>query len=119
MCKNLAAVPTRLYNKGGGCAGGYIVARAEELTHFGYPMKKLFISYSHDDGDWTGDLWRALRDEMDYDAWIDQRIVPATDWWATVLENIETCDCFIYVMTPKAIESIYCQAEVAYALALN
>ncbi len=80
---------------------------------------KLFISYSRDDKAWVYELWRVLRDEANHDAWIDRRLVPAQDWWHTILENIETCDCCLYVMTPKSVESIYCQAELNYALALN
>ncbi|MCA9905148.1 MAG: toll/interleukin-1 receptor domain-containing protein, partial [Anaerolineae bacterium] len=82
-------------------------------------MTKLFISYSRDDKAWVYELWRALRDRAHYDAWIDQRIVPAQDWWDSILTNVEDADCVIYVMSPKSVESIYCVAEVNYALALN
>lgn len=80
---------------------------------------KLFISYSRDDKAWVYELWRALRDRTYHNAWIDQQLVPAQDWWETILQNIENCECCIYVMTPKAVESIYCAAELNYALALN
>ncbi|MBX3063711.1 MAG: SUMF1/EgtB/PvdO family nonheme iron enzyme [Anaerolineae bacterium] len=80
---------------------------------------KLFISYSREDKSWVYELWRALRDRAHHDVWIDQWIVPAQDWWATILQNIEVCECFLYVMTPQSVESIYCRAELAYALALN
>lgn len=80
---------------------------------------KLFISYSRDDKAWVYELWRNLRDRAYHDAWIDQRLVPAQDWWETILLNIETCECCIYVMTPHSVASIYCRAEVDYAVALN
>ena len=80
---------------------------------------RLFLSYSRDDKAYVYELWRALRDRAHHDAWIDQRIVPAQDWWETILKNIETCETFIYLMTPKSVESIYCRAELTYALALN
>ncbi|MCW5849729.1 MAG: SUMF1/EgtB/PvdO family nonheme iron enzyme [Anaerolineae bacterium] len=80
---------------------------------------KLFLSYSRDDKAWVYELWRALRDEAQHDAWIDRRLVPAQDWWGTILDNIEACECFIYVMTPLSVASIYCRAELEYALALN
>lgn len=80
---------------------------------------RLFISYSHDDKAWVFELWRALRDRAHHDAWIDQRIVPAQDWWDTILNNIERAEVVIYVMSPKSVESIYCLAEIGYALALN
>ncbi len=80
---------------------------------------KLFISYSRDDKAWVYELWRNLRDRAHHDAWIDQRIIPAQDWWDSILTNIETAECVLYIMTPKSVDSIYCQAEMTYALALN
>jgi len=80
---------------------------------------KLFISYSRDDKAWVYELWRGLRDHAYHDAWIDQRIIPAQDWWDSILTNIEAAECVLYIMTPKSVDSIYCQAEMTYALALN
>jgi formylglycine-generating enzyme required for sulfatase activity len=80
---------------------------------------KLFISYSRDDKAWVFELWRALRDRAHHDAWLDQRVAPAQDWWDTILTNLEESDCVIYILTPKSAESIYCRAELAHALALN
>ncbi|QPC81826.1 TIR domain-containing protein [Phototrophicus methaneseepsis] len=77
----------------------------------------LFISYSRDDQVWTYNLWRALENE--YDVWIDQKIRAGVDWWKEILENIEKCTCFLAVLSPKAVESIYCTAELNYAVALN
>jgi hypothetical protein len=51
-------------------------------------------------------------DRTHHDTWIDQRIVPAQDWWHTIPENIENCELFIYVMTPKSVESIYNRSKV-------
>ncbi len=79
----------------------------------------LFISYSRDDKAWTYEFWRELRDETHYDVWIDQRLVGADIWWQTILDAIEACDCFIMIMTPRALDSIFCSAELDYALALN
>jgi len=80
---------------------------------------KLFISYSRDDRAWVYEFSRALRDRADHDVWIDQRIALAQDWWLTILQNIQAAQAFVYVMTPQAIQSIYCRAEMLYALALN
>ncbi len=78
----------------------------------------LFISYSRDDKAWTDEFWHKLRDE-NHDMWIDQRLVGANTWWATILEHIEACDCFLIIVTPHALDSVFCQAELDYALALN
>ncbi len=80
---------------------------------------KLFISYSRDDKDWTYKFWKKLRDDTSHEVWIDQRIAPASDWWRSILEEIEKCDCFVFIMSPKSVESIYCLAELHYAFGLN
>ncbi|MBK8022728.1 MAG: toll/interleukin-1 receptor domain-containing protein [Chloroflexi bacterium] len=79
---------------------------------------KLFVSYSRDDAAWVYELWRALRDE-NHDAWIDKFIKAAADWWETILQQIEAADGVIYIMTSRSVESVYCRAEIDFALALN
>jgi formylglycine-generating enzyme required for sulfatase activity len=80
---------------------------------------KLFISYSREDKTWVYELERLLREKGKHDVWLDRLGVAADDWWRTILENIETSQCFIYVMTQRSLESIFCRAELYYALALN
>lgn len=80
---------------------------------------RLFISYSRDDKHWTYDLRRHLLEETDHDVWIDRRLQASADWWETILSEIERCDCLLYVLSPKSVQSIYCREEVRYALALN
>lgn len=83
-------------------------------------IKQLFVSYSRDDKHWTYEFAKALRDDLTYSAFVDYRNIHiGTDWWRTICENIEACDCAIYVMTPKSVESLYCRAEIDYLLALN
>lgn len=78
---------------------------------------KLFISYSRDDKAWVETLYSGL--EEGHDPFIDRRITAAADWWRTILDEIEQCDCFIYVMTPESVKSPFCVAELKYAVALN
>lgn len=80
---------------------------------------KLFISYSRDDKAWVYEYWRNLRDKSRHEAWIDLDLKGATRWWDTILDEIKGCECFIMVMTPRSMESIYCLAELRYAMALN
>ena len=80
---------------------------------------RLFISYSRDDKAWVYTLRDALRADADHDVWIDRRLVAAQDWWQTILDNVAACECFVYVLTPRSSASIYCRAELDYALALN
>lgn len=80
---------------------------------------KLFISYSRDDKNYVYELARLLKDDADYDVWIDRRLSGADLWWETILDEIEQADCFIMMMTPRSTASIYCQEELKYALALK
>jgi formylglycine-generating enzyme required for sulfatase activity len=82
-------------------------------------MHKVFISYSTDDKVWTYELWRAIRDRLNWEVWIDQKLIPATDWWVSICESIKGCDIFIIVLSPKSVASKYCTAELGYAVALN
>lgn len=83
-------------------------------------IKQLFVSYSRDDKHWTYEFAKSLREDLTYSAFVDYRNIHiGADWWRTICENIEACDCAIYIMTPKSVESLYCRAEIDYLLALN
>src|SRR5690349_25055818 len=80
---------------------------------------KLFVSYARDDKPWVNEFCTALRDTAQHEVLIENENVPAADWWLTILDNIEACECFVYVISEKSLRSIYCNAELDYALALN
>lgn len=80
---------------------------------------KLFISYSRDDSSYVYELARSLREETRHEVWIDQKLVGADLWWDTILDEIEMSDCFVVTLTPRCVESIFCAAELGYAIALN
>jgi hypothetical protein len=80
---------------------------------------KLFISYSRDDKQYVYELADALKEETQHDVWIDRRLVGADRWWETILDEIEECECFIAILTPRCVTSIFCTAELDYALALG
>src|SRR5579871_1086446 len=81
---------------------------------------KLFISYSHDDQSWVRELVAYLRDDISqHDVWLDQRLFPGQKWWNAILDEIENCEIFVPILTPRNISSIFCTAELNYALALN
>ena len=47
------------------------------------------------------------------------RFLGASDWWETILEEIEECHVFIAIMSKPYMESLYCITELEYAEALN
>src|SRR4051812_23877304 len=80
---------------------------------------KIFISYSRDDKQYVYEFAEALADETQHDVWIDRRLVGADRWWDTIVDQIEASDCFVVILTPRCISSIFCQAEINYALKLR
>jgi tetratricopeptide (TPR) repeat protein len=78
---------------------------------------RLMISYSRDDKKYVYNV----RDELqrDYSVWIDTGLVGGTRWWETILDEIERCDVVLAMFSPRAVESIYCRAEIDYALDLG
>ncbi|GAC1467257.1 MAG: hypothetical protein PVS3B3_25970 [Ktedonobacteraceae bacterium] len=80
---------------------------------------KLFISYSRDDKNFVYELVEKLRNEAGHYVWIDREILGGQHWWDGILDNIETCECFILVLTPRYTASVNCDAELKYAFALN
>lgn len=80
---------------------------------------QLFISYSRTDIDFVKNLDFMLRSVANQHVWFDQKLVGGDHWWPTIIEQIEQCDCFIIVISPNCLASIFCQAELHYAIALN
>jgi iron(II)-dependent oxidoreductase len=79
---------------------------------------KIFVSYSRSVKTDVGkviDLLRAIGHEV----WWDGDIPIMADWWATILDNIEWCEVFIFVVSEKSVQSAYCLAELAYATERN
>jgi formylglycine-generating enzyme required for sulfatase activity len=80
-------------------------------------IRRIFVSYSRRNEAWVYNFHGELR--RSYDAWIDDHILGASNWWASILEEIEECDVFIAIMSNPYMESPYCIAELEYAEALN
>ena len=80
---------------------------------------KLFFSYSRDDKNIVYELAERLENQAEHDVWIDKEISGGQLWWDSILNHIESCECFILVLTPHYIASVYCTTELNYALALD
>ncbi len=80
---------------------------------------KLFFSYSHDDKSYVRELSESIRKTLDHDIWLDKKLAGGQKWWNEILDQIEKCDVFIYILSPLSVSSIFCVAEYTYALALN
>jgi tetratricopeptide (TPR) repeat protein len=79
---------------------------------------KFFISYSRSVQDTARDIVESLRD-INADVWWDQDLRAGQDAWALILDRIESCNIFLFIVSQKSVESPTCMAELRYALARN
>ena len=78
----------------------------------------IFISYARRD---EGAV-RSLHEDLvraKHDVWFDRELGGGQAWWDTILEQIRTCDLFVFALSPDSVRSRPCQAELAYAVALR
>jgi len=79
----------------------------------------VFISYSRKDGDFARNLNTKLQ-EAGKMTWFDQEsISTGVDFEKEIFKGIEGADNFLFVISPDAVESEYCEREVEYAKSLN
>jgi hypothetical protein len=72
---------------------------------------KFFISYSRSVKEEVRKVVDLLK-AADQDVWWDADIPKMSDWWATILDNIEWCEVFIFVVSEKSVQSMYCLEEL-------
>ncbi|MBD2130149.1 TIR domain-containing protein [Microcoleus sp. ZQ-A2] len=79
----------------------------------------VFISYSRADSDFA----RKLNDELQLQGkttWFDQEsIASGADFAQEIKQGIQTCDNFLFILSPRSVNSPYCAEEVQYAAQLN
>lgn len=79
---------------------------------------RLFISYAHVDYPQVSQIVDILR-TGGHDPWFDHRLLPGQDWKATLYHAIQSCNAFVYVMSPEALASEWCLWEFAQAIDLS
>jgi hypothetical protein len=79
----------------------------------------VFISYSRADSDFA----RKLNDELQLQGkttWFDQEsIASGSDFQQEIYRGIKACDNFLFILSPRSVNSPYCADEVEYAASLN
>lgn len=81
-------------------------------------MAKVFISYSSK----SRDLVRGLAEDLEMagnQIWFDHKLTGGQAWWDQILEQIRSCDLFVFALTPQALDSHPCKLEYTYAHNLN
>jgi WD40 repeat protein len=82
-------------------------------------MVDAFVSYSRRDSEFADRLSAAL-DARRKQAWLDvERIADAEVFPEAIRRAIESAEAFLFVITPDAVTSSFCEQEVAYAAALG
>jgi len=77
---------------------------------------KIFISYAHEDVSHVLSIKQALDI---HEVWLDQRLSVGQAWWDEITRQIAACNCFLFALSPRAVESEYCQKELDLAIKLN
>jgi WD40 repeat protein len=79
----------------------------------------VFVSYSRTDSDFARRLNDALQAQGKR-TWFDQEsIASGTDFQQEINRGIATADHFLFILSPRSIQSPYCAEEVDYAQKLN
>ncbi|HVA04297.1 MAG TPA: TIR domain-containing protein [Acidimicrobiales bacterium] len=78
-------------------------------------MADVFVSYSRRDSDFVSRLSAAL-DVRGKDVWVDTGSIADAEVFPQAIRSaIEASDAFLFVITPEAVASAYCEQEVGYA----
>jgi hypothetical protein len=75
---------------------------------------KVFLSYSRSDASVAGAVAEDVR-LMGHTVWYDREVAGGQVWWDAILRQIRECDLFVFILTPKSLESQACRAEYKYA----
>jgi hypothetical protein len=77
-------------------------------------MGHIFISYSHKDTKYAHRLADSLQSKG-FDYWIDERLDYGSQWPHEIQKQLDTCDAFILVMSPRSFASDWVQSELQRA----
>jgi serine/threonine kinase PknH len=81
-------------------------------------MGRIFVSYAREDEHAVNALVVDLA-EAGHEVWWDRSLSGGQDWWATILEQIRSCDVFVIAVSPPSMASSACGSETLYAAALQ
>lgn len=77
-------------------------------------MGHIFISYSRTDTDYAHKLADALQSNG-FDVWIDARLDYGSQWPLELQKQLDSCDAFIVIMSPRSFASEWVQSELQRA----
>src|SRR5688500_10094368 len=77
-------------------------------------MGHIFISYSHKDTTYAHGLADHLK-TTGFDIWMDERLDYGSQWPFEIQKQLDSCDAFILIMTPRSFASDWVQSELQRA----
>jgi TIR domain-containing protein len=77
-------------------------------------MGHIFISYSHKDADYAHRFAETLQ-ASGFGVWIDERLDYGSQWPLEIQKQLDACDAFIIIMTPRSFSSEWVQSELQRA----
>lgn len=80
-------------------------------------MISVFLSYAREDRDRCDEIYIAI--EQTFPAWYDKRIPGGQNWWNTVLNQVDSHEVFMYLLSDQSLTSLWCIREYEIARKLN
>lgn len=77
-------------------------------------MGHIFISYSHKDTKYAHALADHLK-SRGFDFWIDERLDYGSQWPHEIQKQLDSCDAFLLIMSPRSFASDWVQSELQRA----
>lgn len=77
-------------------------------------MGHIFISYSHKDTKYAHALADHLK-SRGFNFWIDERLDYGSQWPYEIQKQLDSCDAFLVIMTPRSFASEWVQSELQRA----
>ncbi len=81
-------------------------------------MAAYFISYNRQSEAVVKTLAADI-EALGHDAWLDRELSGGQAWWGQILEQIRTCEVFVFALAPEALNSTACSREHQYAADLG
>jgi hypothetical protein len=94
-------------------------SRATSEAQLVSPARAVFVSFSHEDEAFVGELTKKLTEAGITHYKADRDIRPATDWGEAIWEAIRSCRVFLCILTPRFIKSRWRDLEGGAACASN
>lgn len=73
----------------------------------------IFVSYAHLDNEVVLPIIKKLQER--FNVWYDKGIKLGKEWDKEILDHLETCSLFVYMVSKQSLASENCKDEIAYA----